>query len=186
MQLSWVVMEKRTSLLTKMKRLWFKSTNESFSRSSSLEIGALVELDIGAISQNAVAQIRSIRHSMLYFENSMGTVKFGDTSHAGGDFVGVDMSGTSHLMTAGTLFDSVKFNDSSSIDGSQAAGVTVATTRNSDMSLGRQVVLDIYRQTSTALDLLYHMLLLVQEDIRSPTVVTSMGWRLRLDTLMPI
>ena len=112
-------------------------------KSSSLEIGALVELAIQAgagASQNAAGSDSfSIRHSMLYFENSMGTVKFGDTSHAGGDFVAVDMSGTSHADDiSGTLFDSVKFNDSSSVDGSQAAGVTVATAHDSDMSLGRQ------------------------------------------------
>ena len=112
-------------------------------KSSSLEIGALVELAMQAgagASQNAAgSDAFSIRHSMLYLKNSMGTLKLGDTAHAGESFVAVDVSGTGHVdHVSGTLFDSVKFNDSSSIDGSQAAGVTVATAHDSDMSLGRQ------------------------------------------------
>ena len=111
-------------------------------KSSSLEIGSLVELAIQAgagASQNAAgSDAFSIRHSMLYFKNSMGTVKLGDTAHAGESFVGVDVSGTGHVdHISGTVFDAVKFNDSSSVDGSQAAGATVATAHDSDMSAGR-------------------------------------------------
>lgn len=81
----------------------------------------------------------SIRHSVLYFQNSMGKIDMGHTSHAGSSFVAVDVSGTGIASGAtANVLGPLMFNDSSSITGSQAAGTTVGTAHGSMYDAGRQ------------------------------------------------
>jgi len=90
-------------------------------------------------SQNAAGSDSfSIRHSALYISNSMGKLDIGHTAHAGESFVMLDVSGTSVASGAtATPLDGLKFNDTSSIDGSQAAGTTVGTAHGSGYGAGR-------------------------------------------------
>lgn len=111
--------------------------------SADMTIGAVLEFAMQSEangSQNALGTDGfNIRHSYVHVSNSMGKVDIGDTAHAGESFLGISMDGTGNAETiSGTAFDGVKFNDSSTADGTQAAGVTVAVGHDSDMSAGRK------------------------------------------------
>jgi hypothetical protein len=110
--------------------------------SENLTTGALIELGLsnGANATQAAngAASFSVRHSMLYFKNSMGTLNIGHTAHAAEGVTVVDNSGTGLAASLnGSAFDGVLFNDSSSVAGSAAAGTAVGTAHGADYSGGR-------------------------------------------------
>jgi hypothetical protein len=113
-------------------------------KSSEMTLGAVTEVNIASNtnpSQNATGGTAAftLRHSYVHASNSMGKIDMGLTAHAGESMVGISMDGAGNAEAiSGTAFDGVKFNNSASINGSQAAGVTVATGHGSDMSAGRQ------------------------------------------------
>jgi len=112
-------------------------------KSENLEIGSLIELGLsnGANADqtgNGAASF-SVRHSMIYVANSMGRLNIGHTSHAAENYQVSDVSGTSIAVShSANPFNSVVFNDSSTIAGSTAAGVTVATGHGGGYGAGRE------------------------------------------------
>jgi hypothetical protein len=110
--------------------------------SDAMTIGGLVELAIQAAAKPTAGSVGtdgfSIRHSMIYFKNSMGKLDIGETSHAGESFTGVDVSGTGGIegVTASAM-DGLQFNDSSSTPGTDAAGPNMTTAYGGGMGSGR-------------------------------------------------
>jgi len=110
--------------------------------SENLTVGALIELGLsnGANATQTAngAAAFSVRHSMLYFKNSMGTLNVGHTSHAAESVTVVDNSGTGLASSLnGSPFDGVLFHDSSDASGNAAAGTAVGNAHGADYSGGR-------------------------------------------------
>jgi len=110
-------------------------------KSESLTIGSTIEL---ALSSNAGGSQHAagddsfaIRHSFLYLKNSAGTIRMGDTAHAGEGYLGTDMSKTGLAEGIwGTTIDGILFNNTTTATVS-AAGTSVGTAHGSDFSSGR-------------------------------------------------
>jgi len=111
-------------------------------KSDAMTIGATIE--IGLTDGDNASQFAdggenfTVRHSVLYMQNSMGKITMGHTSHAGEAYLVSDVSGTS-IATAhsATPFADVLFNDKSSVAGSAAAGATVETAQGGGYGAGR-------------------------------------------------
>jgi len=112
-------------------------------KSENMTIGTLIELGLtngGSGTQVTTSSgTPSIRHSMIYVSNSMGKVNIGQTAHGSEAMGGFDASGTGLATSySASPFNSVLFNDSSTISGSAAAGVSVKVAHGSGYTEGRQ------------------------------------------------
>lgn len=101
-------------------------------KTEAMTVGALIELGLtngGSGTQvGTTAGTPSIRHSMIYFSNSMGRLNIGQTAHATEAAGHQDASGTSLATSASASpYNNVLFNDSSNATGAAASGVSVAT-----------------------------------------------------------
>lgn len=110
--------------------------------SENMTVGAYIELGLtngGSGTQVGTSSgTPSIRHSMIYFSNSMGKINIGQTAHASEAMGHQDASGTSLATSASASpYNNVLFNDSSSTAGSAAAGVSVATAHGGGYTEGR-------------------------------------------------
>ena len=112
-------------------------------KTDAMEIGALIELgltDGDMASQDSVGgEAFSVRHNAVYLKNSMGKITVGHTSHAGEAITNADVSGTGDAVTySASPFNDVRFNDSSTVDGSRAAGSTVTAAHGGGYTTSRE------------------------------------------------
>ena len=111
-------------------------------KSESMEIGAYFEMgmtDGDMATQSASGgESMTVRHNAFYVKNSMGKLTVGHTSHAGEAYTVSDVSGTSLATShSATPYGDVLFNDSSTVTGSAAAGVSAQTAHGGGYSAGR-------------------------------------------------
>jgi hypothetical protein len=111
-------------------------------KTDAMTIGALFEMgqsDGANATQFARgAESMTVRHSAVYVSNSMGKITAGHTSHAAEAYQVSDVSGTSLAGShSASVYDAVLFNDTSTVAGSAAAGVTVATAHGGGYGAGR-------------------------------------------------
>lgn len=113
---------------------------QTTAKSESLTVGATIELSLSAgnsSSQHASgADTFDIRHSFISLSNNMGTIRMGDTGHAGNGHTGIDVSSTGHAEAmADTPIDGVLIHASGST--ASAAGSSIVTILGSNMTQGR-------------------------------------------------
>jgi hypothetical protein len=111
-------------------------------KTDAMTIGALFEMGqsdgAGATQQSRGGESMTVRHSAVYVSNSMGKVTMGHTSHAGEAYQVSDVSGTSLAAShSASVLDTVLFNNSDTVTGSAAAGLSVATAHGGGYGAGR-------------------------------------------------